>query len=266
VTYQWVKLLHVVAAVSFVAVHGASIALLYAARRERDRRRLQALLDLSGRTATAMYLALLAIIGSGFGMAAIRTDLFGERWYWASLLLLIVISVAMVAVAKPFTIRLRTACELRPSGIPRVSDEELGDLLRSGRAHTIGLIGFGGLGLLLYLMVFQPSLGAEGSFRPPPATTTTTAGTGTTSGVSTTVAVDDAALLARGREVYEVTVGCANCHGASGAGTSFAPAIAGRTRDDIENALRFAAPMSDLRLSEEDLAAVARYVAWLGGG
>lgn len=262
-TYQWIKLLHIASAVGFVAVHGASITLLYAARHERDRRRLQALLDLSGRTASAMYLTLVAIVGSGFGMAAIRTDLFSERWYWTSLAVLTVTSVLMVALAKPFTMRLRTACELRPSGIPRISDEELADLVRSPRAHTIAAIGFVGLGLLLYLMVFQPALGAGGS--PTPVTTTSTTAGGPNGDSTTTTLDGEAALLARGREVFEVTVGCSNCHGLDGFGSAFAPPIAGRGREDIVNALRFAAPMADIRLSEEDLDAVALYVTRLAG-
>lgn len=245
-TYQWVKFAHVVSAVAFVAVHGASIALLYVARRERDRIRLQALLDFSGRTASAMYLVLGAIVVSGLGMAAIRTDLFGERWYWASLLVLAATTGLMVAVAKPFTARLRTACELRPSGVPRVSDEELAALLRSGKAHAVAAIGFISLGALLYLMVFQPSLGA-GTGSPPVVTTIP----------------GDSDLLARGKEVFEVTANCAGCHGLDGRGSDFAPNIAGKTRDDIETALEFVVPMSALELTEEELEAVAYYVGQL---
>ncbi|HEX5631091.1 MAG TPA: cytochrome c [Acidimicrobiia bacterium] len=263
-TYQWIKLLHIASAVGFVAVHGASITLIYAARRERDRRRLQALLDLSGRTASAMYLTLAGIVGSGVGMASIRTNLFAERWYWASLVVLTVTSVLMVAVAKPFTMRLRTACELRPSGIPRISDEELADLVRSPRAHAIATIGFAGLAILLYLMVFQPSLGAGGA-RPAPVTTTTTTAGGSNGDTTTSTLSGEAALLARGREVFEVTVGCSNCHGLDGFGSAFGPPIAGREREDIEDALRFAPPMADIRLSDEDLDAVAFYVRRLAG-
>ena len=245
-TYQWVKFAHVVSAVGFVAIHGASIALLYVARRESDRIRLQALLDFSGRTASAMYLVLGAIVASGLGMAAIRTALFEERWYWASLLVLAATTALMVAVAKPFTARLRTACELRPSGVPRVSDEELATLLRSGKAHAVATIGFVGLAALLYLMVFQPSLGA---------------GTGLPTVVTTIPG--DADLLARGREVFEVTANCAGCHGLEGRGSGFAPNIAGKTREDIENALEFVAPMAGIELTEGELDAVAYYVGQL---
>ncbi len=248
-TYQWLRYLHVAAALAFLAVHGASIAVLYVARRERDRRRLLAVLDFSGRTASAMYVSLVAIVVTGLAMGALRTSLFGERWYWAALVLLATITGLMLAVAKPFTTRLRTACEIRPTGIPRISDEELAEILRSGRPHLITVIGVAGLAAMLYLMIFQPGLGA-GPDRPPP-TTTTLAG--------------DAELLARGREIYEVTVGCINCHGVDGEGSGFAPRIAGRTAEDIATALQTVAAMSDIELSPEELAAVARYVGQLPG-
>jgi hypothetical protein len=60
-------------------------------------------------------------------------------------------------VAKPFTKRVRAACEIRPSGVPRVSDQELSQILRSPRTHVIMAIGVGGLAAILYLMVFKPA-------------------------------------------------------------------------------------------------------------
>ena len=39
---------------------------------------------------------------------------------------------------------------------PRVSDEELTELLRSGEAHVIAAIGVVGLLAILYLMLFKP--------------------------------------------------------------------------------------------------------------
>ena len=35
----------------------------------------------------------------------------------------------MTAVAKPYFAKVKAACEMRPSGVPRVSDEELGEIL-----------------------------------------------------------------------------------------------------------------------------------------
>jgi hypothetical protein len=40
--------------------------------------------------------------------------------------------------------------------VPRISDEELGEVLGSAKAHLITAIGVVGLLAILYLMVFKP--------------------------------------------------------------------------------------------------------------
>ncbi len=62
----------------------------------------------------------------------------------------------MTAIAKPYFKKVSAACDLRPSGVPRVSDEELLELVRSKASALIMLIGIGGLTLIVWLMVFKP--------------------------------------------------------------------------------------------------------------
>ena len=131
---------------------------LYAIRAERDRTRIVGLLDLSTRTVVAMYLSLAAVVATGFWLGFEQTFFFQQPWYWWSIVLLVATSVVMRIVAKPFTSQLRSACEIRPSGVPRVSDDELRQTLRSRRTHVISAIGVGGFGLILYLMVLRPDL------------------------------------------------------------------------------------------------------------
>jgi ribulose 1,5-bisphosphate synthetase/thiazole synthase len=64
----------------------------------------------------------------------------------------------MTATAKPYFARVKEACQLRPSGVPRVSDEELAGVLRSSRAYLITAIGVIGILAILYLMIFKPKL------------------------------------------------------------------------------------------------------------
>jgi hypothetical protein len=64
----------------------------------------------------------------------------------------------MIVVAKPYFARVKAACGVRPSGVPRVSDEELGEILTSARAHVITAIGVVGLLSILYLMIFKPGV------------------------------------------------------------------------------------------------------------
>jgi uncharacterized membrane protein/cytochrome c553 len=274
-SYQWVKFIHVASAIAFVGVHGASIVVLYAVRRERDRQHLLAVLDFSSRTVTATYASLVAVVGTGLWLGFERDTFFGEGWFWLSLVLLALTTVLMWAVAKPFTRRIRTACEVRPSGVPRTSDEELSEILRSPKTHLITLIGVVGLGSIIYLMLFQPKLWAEAGPPTPttsPSTSTTTmvpGGVTTTSpdaGPTTTMLGSDDPLLALGKEVFEVTaggLGCAFCHGSDGLGTVYGPRIAGRSKEDISNALRWADGMTDITLTPDELEGVARYVRTL---
>ena len=52
----WIRFLHIFSAIAFVAIHGASIVVLYAIRKETDRQRIENLLGFSAGTAIAMYI------------------------------------------------------------------------------------------------------------------------------------------------------------------------------------------------------------------
>jgi hypothetical protein len=64
----------------------------------------------------------------------------------------------MYLVAKPYFERLKAACEVRPSGVPRVSDEELRQILGGPSTNLVAAIGGVGLLIILYLMVFKPGV------------------------------------------------------------------------------------------------------------
>jgi len=154
-SYSWLKFLHLVASLLFVGVHGASMVVFYAIRRETDRSRIQALLSISAKTVIPMYVSLGLVVVSGVVVGR-RVDAFHNQWGWMSVGLLAVISVLMYLLAKPLHRRILAACELRPSGVPRISDEELHKVLRSPQVHLITAIGVAGLAALVYLMSFQP--------------------------------------------------------------------------------------------------------------
>jgi hypothetical protein len=77
-------------------------------------------------------------------------------WLWIAVVILVLTIGLMNATAKPYFARVKEACQLRPSGVPRVSDEELGEVLGSAQAHLVTAIGVIGLVAILYLMVFKP--------------------------------------------------------------------------------------------------------------
>ena len=117
VRYQWLKYFHIVSALGFVGIHGASMVVLYVVRGERDRKRIQDLLAFSSKTVMPMYLSLAGIVLTGV-LLGFEVAAFRRVWLWLSIGLLAITGLLMWGVAKPFTARIRAACELRPSGVP----------------------------------------------------------------------------------------------------------------------------------------------------
>jgi hypothetical protein len=156
-SYSWLKFLHIAAVLALLGTHGVSMVVLYAIRKERDRARIMAMVTLSGQTVTPMYISIGAILVFGIWLW-VKVYTLSTMWIWASIVILVLTIGLMTATAKPYFARVKEACQLRPSGVPRVSDEELGEVLNSSRAHLITAIGVVGLAAILYLMVFKPKL------------------------------------------------------------------------------------------------------------
>ena len=123
--YGVVVFLHIASVLALLATHGVSMVVLYRIRTERDRGRSCDFVTLSGETTLPMYIALGGIVVFGV-LAGLEGQWFDEAWIWVSIVLLLVIVGLMTAVAKPYFARMKEACQVRPSGVPRVSDEELG--------------------------------------------------------------------------------------------------------------------------------------------
>jgi hypothetical protein len=167
-SYNWWVFLHVACVFAFVGTHGVSMVVLYRLRRERDRRRIGDLIAFSGSTVRPMYICLLAVIVTGV-VTALRSpinwftgipgDALSSLWIWSAIGVLIVTSVLMSLMAAPYFKRVTEACAVRPTGVPRKSDEELDQILRGPAFHGINLVGLLGLLVILYLMIFKPGVG-----------------------------------------------------------------------------------------------------------
>ncbi len=153
--HAWFLYAHIASAFLLMASHGVSMVVMYRIRRERDRAKIMTLVTLSGETILPMYVSIGLILVTG-GLASLQAERYAQWWFWVALFLLIVVIGLMTATAKPYFEKIKAACEVRPSGVPRISDEELGEILTSGTAHLITAIGVGGLLVILYLMIFKP--------------------------------------------------------------------------------------------------------------
>jgi hypothetical protein len=155
IAYNWWKLLHILGVLGFVMFHGVSAWVALQLRKERNRVRIAELLQFSGSAVRGMYVSigLLTLFGVIAGFAG---TWWGDWWIWVALLILVGMVGEMSAVAGPYYRSVKEAVEVRPSGVPRRSDEELDEILRSPLALFNTVLGFVALVVLAYLMVFKP--------------------------------------------------------------------------------------------------------------
>lgn len=144
------RFVHLLGAFGFVAAHGATAAITFKLRKERDPARVRAYLDLSRSTRGVMHgsftLLLLGGIGAGF-----HGKWWSSGWIWTSLVLLIVLFAAAFPLAVPYFKAMRRAAEREPP-----DQVELERLLRSTRGLWLAWIETLGIFVILYLMVFKP--------------------------------------------------------------------------------------------------------------
>jgi hypothetical protein len=154
-SYNWWKFLHVAGVISFVMFHGVSVVAAIRVRKERDRVRIATLLQFSGSSLMGMYVSLGWLIVFGV-VAAIQGGYWDDGWFWISVGLLVLAVGEMSAVARPYYQRVKEAVEVRPSGVPRRSDEELEEILTARVAIWNAVFGTAVLFAIAWLMVFKP--------------------------------------------------------------------------------------------------------------
>jgi hypothetical protein len=153
--YSWWKFLHVAGVIAFVSFHGVSMVAALRVRKERDRVRIATVLQLSGSSLMGMYVSLAWLITFGV-VAGIQGDFWNDGWFWISIGLLVLAVGEMSAVGRPYYERVKEAVEVRPSGVPRRSDEELEEILSSPVALWNAVFGVGVLLAITWLMIFKP--------------------------------------------------------------------------------------------------------------
>lgn len=154
-TYSWWKFLHVAGVIAFVMFHGVSIVVALRLRAERDRGRIATMLQLSGSSVVGMYVSLAWLVAFGL-VAGIQIGFWNDGWFWISIGLLVLAVAEMWVVARPYYQGVKEAVEVRPSGVPRRSDEELDEILRSPIAWWNAIFGGAVLLVITWLMIFKP--------------------------------------------------------------------------------------------------------------
>lgn len=159
---RWIVFAHVVGMLMFVAGHGVSMFVVFQVRRERDRARLGALVDLSGWSLGLAGIGLLVLFLSGI-LAGIVNGSFGKWWIWIALALFIAIAMLMTPIGGKYLTGIRVAIGQRTRGLKPsdpdpvpAGDAELEALLASKTPERLLYLGGGGFLVILWLMMFRP--------------------------------------------------------------------------------------------------------------
>lgn len=159
--YRWIIFLHVLGAFAFVMAHGASANIAFKLRRETSRERIAALLDLSTAYFGGMYVALLVMLLTGIALGFVG-NWWGQGWIWLALALLLAKLFAMFTMAARSFTQLRQAAGLpyfdgkpHPAAQP-AGPEEIAARATAINPIPIAVVGFGGLALIVWLMMFKP--------------------------------------------------------------------------------------------------------------
>jgi cytochrome bd-type quinol oxidase subunit 2 len=154
--YRYWFMLHIVGVVAFMATHGVSMFTMFRIRAlDLDRARIADAISFSGTTTKPMYVSMAVLVIAGF-VAGIQGHWLDDWWIWIAVVILLITTGLMTAIAAPYFRRVTEACGVRPSGVPRTSDEELTALLHGPATALITAIGTVGILVILYLMIFKP--------------------------------------------------------------------------------------------------------------
>ena len=158
--YPWLVFLHVISLFGFLMAHGVSAGVYFALRHERQIDRLRWLLQLSTGAARVMLISLLALIVTGI-IAGFMGQWWSHGWIWLSLILLVAVYAAMGMLGSRLLNQVRQGIGLpssygQPPQAKPLSAEELNALLDHIQPTRLTLIGFGGLAVIAWLMMFKP--------------------------------------------------------------------------------------------------------------
>ncbi|MGZ8513127.1 MAG: DUF2269 family protein [Candidatus Limnocylindria bacterium] len=162
--YTAIAFIHAATMLLFFIAHGASMAVAFRLKRERDPAAARALLDLST-WAMGWPTGILVIVGLLSGIAVgIMGDWFGEIWIWASLVLFIAVALAMTPMASSRLRPMRAAAGTVPFNpfsrtsppAPEPNPAELARLLDEWDPQPVALLGLASFLVILWLMLFKP--------------------------------------------------------------------------------------------------------------
>ncbi len=152
--HLWWVYLHILGGLLFMLAHGASAAVIFRLRRERDPDAVRTLLALSQLTVGPAYIALVLLLVAGIWAGIeIQAWTSGRWWLWASVGVLVLVLGAMYTLLTPTLIRWRQLLGEAGTSVDRAELDA--ELAKPGPMMGAGL-GLVGILVILWLMVFKP--------------------------------------------------------------------------------------------------------------
>jgi MFS family permease len=160
--YPWVVLGHVILVIVAFGAHGVSAFAMFAARREPDRQRLTAFLDMSTMSVNVAGFGL--ILGVVLGIvAAAMAGYFGRLWPWVSIVVVVIVFIAMTPMAaRPMNGVRKALGQAVPGDKKDDPPRQPGTAEEVARAQArlnpglVASIGLTGIVILVWLMEFKP--------------------------------------------------------------------------------------------------------------
>jgi uncharacterized membrane protein len=161
--YAAIVFIHAATMLLFFIAHGASMAVAFRLKHERDPAAARALLDLS-KWAMGWPSGIIVIIGVASGIAVgIMGGWFGQIWIWASLVLFVAVAGVMTPMGSSRLRPIRAAAGTvpfvpmgRPAPAPEPNPAELARLLDEWNPVPLALVGLAAFLVILWLMLFKP--------------------------------------------------------------------------------------------------------------
>jgi hypothetical protein len=160
--YPWVVTAHVVFVILAFGAHGVSAFSMFRLRRETDRARIGALVDLSATSLWGAGIGLIVAVVLGI-VAAVMGGFFGSWWPWVSIVLVVVVWIMMTPMAAGPMNEIRKALGQSVRGDkkddpPRqpASDADLAAAQARLRPELVGAIGIAAIVILTWLMEAKP--------------------------------------------------------------------------------------------------------------
>lgn len=156
--YPWIVVAHVFAVIAAFGAHGVSAFAMVGVKRESERPKIAALLELSSTALLIAGITLLIAVILGIAAAAMH-GYFSRLWPWVSIVVVVVIWFAMTPLAAGPMIAIRRIIGApirgKIEGEPG-SDDELVAARARLRPELVWTVGLTGILVLIWLMEMKP--------------------------------------------------------------------------------------------------------------